>query len=105
MRQQASIRDGDGNTALHLACINDDLNTIEALLKPITAAELKEHNRWANQLPQSNACRKLSIDLEQRNFYGKQSHHYILDIKLRTNIHLHAIQYVFMCVFYTLIWP
>lgn len=68
---QASIRDGNGNTALHLACINDDLNTIEALLKPITTAELKEYQQITNQLPQSNASQYFSIDLEQRNFYGK----------------------------------
>lgn len=69
---QASIRDGDGNTALHLACINGDMTTVEALLKPITAAELKEYNQSAYQLPQSNANQQFSIDLEQRNFYGKQ---------------------------------
>lgn len=72
VHKQASIRDGDGNTALHLACLNDDLNTIDALLEPIKAAELKEFNQWSNQLSQPNACRKLSIDLDQRNFYGKQ---------------------------------
>lgn len=71
---QASIRDGDGNTALHLACMNGDMTTVEALLKPITAAELKEYNRSAHQLPQANASRQqFSIDLEQRNFYGKHN--------------------------------
>lgn len=68
---QASIRDGDGNTALHLACKNNDLKSSEALLTPITDAEFKEYNQTANQLPQSNASRHFSIDLEQRNFYGK----------------------------------
>lgn len=68
---QASIRDGDGNTALHLACINGDLNMVAALLKPLTADELNEQNQFANQLPQSNVSRQ--IDLEQKNFYGKSS--------------------------------
>lgn len=68
---QASIRDGDGNTALHLACINDDLKTVEALLKPITAAELKESNQMASQLQKQTASQHFTIDLEQRNFYGK----------------------------------
>lgn len=48
------------------------MTTVEALLKPITAAELKEYNQSAHQLPQSNANQQFSIDLEQRNFYGKQ---------------------------------
>lgn len=70
---QASIRDGDGNTALHLACINGDLNMVAAFLKPLTANEINEHNQSANQLPQSNVSRQISIDLEQKNFYGKSS--------------------------------
>lgn len=81
---QASIRDGDGNTALHLACINGDMTTVEALLKPITAAELKEYNRSAHQLPQSNASRPK--DLEQRNFYGEHN----LDFNNITQLHWFA---------------
>ncbi|XP_031628965.1 NF-kappa-B inhibitor cactus [Contarinia nasturtii] len=72
----ASIRDGDGNTPLHLACLNGDLATVEALLKPITDAELKEYNQSARyQLPHMNANRQISIDLEQRNFYGENCVH------------------------------
>lgn len=69
---QASIRDGNGNTALHLACINDDVKMVEALLTPITDNEFKEYSQSTNQLPQSTATKSISIDLEQRNFYGKQ---------------------------------
>lgn len=70
---QASIRDGDGNTALHLACMNNDIKTVEAILNAITPAELKEFQQTAaHQLAQSNtSCRQFSIDLDQRNFYGK----------------------------------
>ncbi|XP_055298376.1 NF-kappa-B inhibitor cactus isoform X2 [Sitodiplosis mosellana] len=95
----ASIRDGDGNTALHLACINGDMTTVEALLKPITAAELKEYNQSAHQLPQSNASRRqFSIDLEQRNFYGEncvhiaaqQNHVEILKLLIREGADINA---------------
>lgn len=75
---QASIRDGDGNTPLHLACLNEDLMMVDALLKPITDEELKEYQQSATyQLPKSNVNRQIPIDLEQRNFYGMQMSFYL----------------------------
>lgn len=60
-----------------MACKNGDLATVEALLKPISDAELEEYYQSTQKLPQLIANRSISFDVEQRNFYGKLSNRYI----------------------------
>lgn len=74
--QQASTQDREGNTPLHLACMNSDKACVDALTLPITPEDLKQfHN--SECIPQV-----LPLDLEQRNYQGKR----LLDIFF-VNIH------------------
>lgn len=65
---QASIRDGEGNTALHLACMSGDMSSVQALTLPIKVEEIQEAYKFTEQ---THPCTQLPADLEQRNFYGE----------------------------------
>lgn len=68
MTLQASIRDRDGNTPLHLACLNSDIKCVEALTSPISLAESQEFPKYTERIP------LLPPDLEQKNYDGKFNH-------------------------------
>lgn len=70
---QASIRDNDGNTPLHLACKRGDRSCVEALTLPITAKELEDAYKYSEQTMHTHPCTQLPTDLEQRNFDGESS--------------------------------
>ena len=81
---QASIRDNDGNTPLHLACKRGDRSCVEALTLPITAKELEDAYKYSEQTMHTHPCTQLPTDLEQRNFDGESSKNfYFLYFRMR----------------------
>lgn len=66
---QPGIRDIEGNTPLHLACLYSRTACAKALLTPLSAAELQQSS------PAAQAVIKIPQDLEQWNFNGKRCVH------------------------------
>ncbi|XP_047001485.1 NF-kappa-B inhibitor cactus isoform X1 [Schistocerca americana] len=64
------IRDRSGNTALHLACLNGDIDCVRALTEPVTVAEETmaglRYRTYQHHVPQ---------DLEERNYDGQMCIH------------------------------
>lgn len=69
---QPTVVDGQGNTPLHMACMNRDKECVAALTRPITLEE-QRHYDLCERIPQV-----LPFDLEQRNYYGKLARHFFL---------------------------
>lgn len=63
---QTTVRDRHGNTALHLACINNQKDCVKQLLTPLNGAE-------QNQTPGTD---KFPQDLELWNYDGKSQTHF-----------------------------
>jgi NF-kappa-B inhibitor alpha len=62
-----SARDRSGNTPLHLACLNGELECAQQLLLPLNAQEAQEHSRFATPFRPQN--------LEQWNYDGETCVH------------------------------
>lgn len=67
---QASVRDRDGNTALHVACQRGDLSVVKSLTQPINVKEISEMFPPEEGLKQKYPCGRCP-DVEQRNYLGK----------------------------------
>lgn len=67
---KANIQDREGNTPLHLACMNSDKACVDALTLPVTHEELQRNYNFSERIPQV-----LPPDLEQRNYYGMHCVH------------------------------
>lgn len=65
----ASIRDANGNTPLHLACQMGDLDSIKEILRPITAPEFQSYTGVKAAPSQHFPCR-IEVDLELPNYQG-----------------------------------
>lgn len=75
---EATIRDRNGNTPLHLACTSGDLECFKALTVPISAAEIQEAKRLNFTKWEDSSyvrCAQLPPDLEQRNYDGERCVH------------------------------
>lgn len=70
---QPSIRDKDGNTPLHIACLNNDLSSVQALTLPISVDDFSKAYEKSDYAPLIQNCAKLPCKqtLEQKNFSGK----------------------------------
>ncbi|KAJ6647792.1 NF-kappa-B inhibitor cactus [Pseudolycoriella hygida] len=66
----ANIRDNQGNTPLHLACLNSDTACIYALTAPVTREDLQHGYFLTGRIPQVPA-----FDLELRNWNGMHCVH------------------------------
>lgn len=89
---EPTLRDRNGNTPLHLACISGDLQCVKALTIPISSSELQEAQRLTTQTtntpikinnfndrpiiqPEYFPCAQLPTDLEIRNYDGERCVH------------------------------
>lgn len=88
---EATVRDGNGNTPLHLACICGDLEIVEALTKPIESSELQDIKC---ELSYCNKFRHTTLppDLEQRNYDGERCVHLAAN-----GNHIHILRYLVSC--------
>nr|WEV88805.1 CACTUS [Ochlerotatus fluviatilis] len=66
---KTSIRDIEGNTPLHLACLHRRTDCAKELLTPLNAVELQHSS------PVAQAAIKIPQDLEQWNYNGKRCVH------------------------------
>ncbi|XP_067624998.1 NF-kappa-B inhibitor cactus-like isoform X2 [Eurosta solidaginis] len=74
------IRDSQGNTALHLACMSGDEQCVNALTIPISASEINEAHRQYGYRSNDKVYSSLSAatlppDLEIRNYDGEYCVH------------------------------
>ncbi|XP_065093321.1 NF-kappa-B inhibitor cactus isoform X2 [Ochlerotatus camptorhynchus] len=66
---KTSIRDIEGNTPLHLACLHRRTDCAKELLTPLNAVEFQQSS------PAAQAAIKIPQDLEQWNYNGKRCVH------------------------------
>lgn len=66
---KTGIRDIEGNTPLHLACLHQRTDCAKELLTPLNATEFQQSS------PASQAAIKIPQDLEQWNYNGKRCVH------------------------------
>ncbi|XP_053696786.1 NF-kappa-B inhibitor cactus isoform X2 [Sabethes cyaneus] len=76
---ELGVRDVEGNTALHLACLNSHTDCARELLTPLSPLELQQSN------PALPASVKIPQDLEQWNHNGKRCVHIAAE---RSNIEI-----------------
>lgn len=62
------MRDCNGNTALHLACLNGDEKCVRALIEPIKAEEIQNVSKSMEDSLISSTL--LPINLETINYEG-----------------------------------
>lgn len=73
---QASVRDCDGNTALHLACQLGDLSVVKSLTQPINVNEIADMFSTAEGgAKQKYPCGRCP-DVEQKNYLGEYKNIY-----------------------------
>lgn len=63
------LRDNLGNTALHIACENGDLDVAKSILKPISPSEVVDV-QLKHYKPQVQGCDLLQL-VHQMNYAGK----------------------------------
>jgi ankyrin repeat protein len=64
------LKNFDGETALHIACFQGDLETVKAILKPISPTEVIEAN-LDHYMPQIHGSNMITL-MHDMNYEGEQ---------------------------------